>query len=64
MVVSVYNSSKRTDMMNLPMNKSKIMNGLYGQDAFRQIKTSYILRECVVFYEHCHQVSSREELHY
>lgn len=45
------------------MNVSKVMDGFNGQYTFGHVEPSNIFRKHVVFHQHSHQISTREELH-
>lgn len=49
--------------ITLPVNETKLMDGLDGQDTLCYIKPRYIFRECVVLDEHGHEVSTGKKFH-
>ena len=46
------------------MNEAKLMNGLNGQNALRNIESGNVFGESVVFDKHGHEVASGKEFHY
>ena len=46
-----------------PVDKAHLVNSLNGEYALCHIETCNVLRESIVFNQHCHEVSTGEELH-
>lgn len=47
-----------------PVDESQFMNCFDRENAFCHVKAGNIFRERVVFDQHSHEITSREELHY
>lgn len=45
------------------MDETKVMDGLDGENALRDVEPGHVLREGVVLDQHRHQVPSGQELH-
>lgn len=46
-----------------PMYESKLMHCFYGQNALCNVEPRDVLRECIIFDQHRHEVATRQELH-
>lgn len=53
----------RIKCKSIPMNKAHFVDGLDGEYALCHIETSDVLRKSVVLDQHCHKISTGEELH-
>ena len=45
------------------MDEAKTVYRLDGKHAFCHVKPGHVLRECVVLYEHGHEVATGKEFH-
>lgn len=62
--ISLYRVNNKLCKLNVvPVNIVQFMYGVNSQDCLGDVKASLILRECVVFYELSHHVSSRHVFH-
>jgi hypothetical protein len=48
---------------NSPMDEPKLMYSFNGHYTLGNIEPCHVLGKCVVFYEHGHEVSTREKFH-
>jgi hypothetical protein len=48
---------------DLPVNISCFMNSFDGEHNLGDVKTGYILRKDLILDQHCHEISSGQELH-
>ena len=45
------------------MDETQFVDGFNGQHTFSNVEPRYVLGEGVVFDQHCHKISSGQELH-
>lgn len=48
---------------HIPMDETELVDGFDGQDNLRHVEASDVLAEDLVLDEHCHQVTTGQELH-
>lgn len=49
--------------LNISVDETEFVNSFDSKNAFCHIKAADIFAECVVFDEHCHEISSGQKFH-